>query len=115
MRRTLLALTAVLSTLALAAGPAWWKGTFTVTNDSDYDVHHLFLTPANKVSWGRDWLKNDPLLPHEQVTLTGLDCDVKLIDDEGDVCIVEDIDLCQEDLHWEVTNATLAKCSGWAK
>lgn len=101
------------------AGPkAWWKGTLTVSNLSGYAIHHLFVTPAHKVSWGKDWLKSDPLLPNEEVTLTGLDCDeydFKLIDDDGDACIVEDVDLCQEDLHWEITNQELARCSGWAK
>ena len=30
-------------------------------------------------------------------------------------CIVEDIDLCQQDAHWEITNKELAACSGFGK
>lgn len=109
---------AVVATVALAGGHAWWKGSLTVTNDSNYDIHQLFVTPAHKVKWGKDWLKKDVLQSHEEIIITGLDCDeydFKLVDEEGDVCIVEDVDLCQEDLHWEITDRELANCSGWAK
>jgi hypothetical protein len=108
----------LIAVVAFAAPPAWWKGTLTISNDSDYSVHHLHVTPAHKVSWGKDWLGSDVLLPHEEVTLSGLNCDeydIKLIDDEGDVCIVEDVDLCQKDAHWELTNKELAACSGFEK
>lgn len=110
-----LALTAV---VAVAAPPAWWKGSLTISNFSGYAIHHLYVTPAHKVSWGKDWLGTDVLFPKEEVTLTGLNCDeydLKLVDDEGDICVVEDIDLCQEDAHWEISNRDLAACSGFAK
>jgi hypothetical protein len=104
--------------MASAGGHDWWKGSLSVSNDSDYDIHHLFVTPAHRVAWSNDWLRDDPLSPHETLTISGLECDeydFKLIDDDGDVCIVEDVDLCQEDLHWEITNAELANCTGWSK
>lgn len=117
MRFIIIAAVAVTAVVASAA-PPWWKGSLTVENASDYAIHHLYLTPAHKVSWGKDWLGKDVLLPHEEVTITGLNCDeydLKLVDDEGDTCIVEDVDLCQQDAHWEVTNKELASCSGFGK
>lgn len=109
-----------LSTAAVVAwaGPAWWKGTLTIDNDSDYAVHHLYVTPAHKVSWGKDWLGKDVLFPHEFAVLSGLNCDeydIKLVDDEGDVCVVEDVDFCLQDAHWHLTNKELASCSGFEK
>ena len=104
--------------LAWAGGPKWWKGSLTVDNASDYDVHHLYLAPSHKPTWGRDWLGKDVLSPGEALLITGLDCseyDVKVIDEEGDACVIEDIDLCQEDLHWEITNRVLQNCTGWEK
>ncbi len=74
----------VLATAALAGGRDWWKGTLTVTNDSGYDIHQLYVTPAHKVKWGKDWLKKDVLQPHEEINITGLDCDeydFKLVDE----------------------------------
>lgn len=105
-------------TAAIAAPPAWWKGSLTVHNESDYDIHHLFLAPAHKRKWGKDWLGKDVLEPGESFLITGLDCtdyDIKVVDEEGDECIVEDVDFCLEDLTWEVTNRELARCAGWSK
>lgn len=104
--------------LAWAGSPAWWKGSLTVENESDYDIHHFYLAPAHKTKWGKDWLGKEVLSPGETLTITGLDCteyDIKVIDEEGDSCIVEDVDFCQEDLSWNITNRELARCSGWAK
>ncbi len=96
----------------------WWHGSITVHNDSSYAVHHLFLTPAHEVHWGPDQLHADPLEHAETVTLAGLDCeeyDLKLIDHEGDECVVEDIDLCLQDASWNLTDHELSKCSGFKK
>jgi hypothetical protein len=118
MRRRLLFVAVFAVSAVAVAGPKWWHGSLTVENRSSYDVHHLYLTPAHKISWGKDWLGDDVLQPHEKITITGLDCadyDIKVIDDDGDACIIEDIDLCQQDLGWEITDKELASCTGWAK
>lgn len=96
----------------------WWHGSISLTNSSSYAVHHLYLTPAHETAWGPDQLGNDVLETHENITLAGLDCsdyDLKLVDHEGDTCVVEDIDLCLQDAHWEVTDGQLAACSGFSK
>jgi hypothetical protein len=98
--------------------PSWWHSSVTVENHSDYAIHHLYFTPANSLSWGKDQLGSDVLFPNEQATLKGLECDVydlKFVDDEGDECIVEDIDLCLEKAVWSLDNDDLAACSGFEK
>lgn len=96
----------------------WWHGTISIDNDSSYAVHHVYLTPAHAVSWGPDQLGTDVLNPHEVALLSGLDCteyDLRLVDHEGDECVVEDIDLCLQDAHWHLTDNALAACSGFSK
>ena len=112
-----LAATACATTHA-AVGHEWFHGSITIDNDSDYAVHHVFLTPAHAISWGPDQLGTDVLFPHETAALAGLECeeyDLKLVDNDGDTCVVEDIDLCLQDAHWHLTNAQLAACSGFSK
>lgn len=123
MNRFRLVVIAALSFVAAAcattsASHSWWSGSLTIDNDSNYAVHHLFLTPAHAIAWGPDQLGTDVLFPHEIAHLSGLDCsdyDLKLIDDDGDECVVEDIDLCLQDAHWHLTDAQLSACSGFRK
>ena len=106
------------ATTSKAGGHEWWHGSVTVQNDSSYNVHHLFLTPAHEVHWGPDWLGKDVLAHNETVTLTGLECeeyDIKVIDHEGDECVVEDLNLCLQDAHWQLTDKELTACTGFQK
>jgi hypothetical protein len=101
-----------------AATHEWFHGSITVQNDSHYAVHHLYLTPAHEVHWGPDQLGHDVLESHETVLLAGLECeeyDLKIVDHEGDECVVEDINLCLQDAHWQLTDHELASCTGFAK
>lgn len=41
--------------------------------------------------------------------------DLKLVDHEGDECVVEDINLCLQDAHWDLTDREWSSCSGFAK
>ncbi|MGC4120860.1 MAG: hypothetical protein QM765_41040 [Myxococcales bacterium] len=106
------------TTHAEKAPPSWWHSSVTVENHSDYAVHHLYFTPANALAWGPDQLGTDVLFPHEKATLAGLECeayDLKMIDEQGDECIVEDIDLCLEAAVWSLDNDDLARCTGFHK
>jgi hypothetical protein len=100
------------------AAHEWWHGSITVANDSNYDINHLFLTPSHEVHWGPDQLGQEVLASHHEMTLVGLECeayDLKLIDHEGDECVVHDIDLCLQDAHWHLTDHELSTCTGFHK
>lgn len=117
MRSFFAAVVAVFSVAAMAS-PDWWKGSLTIENHSDYAIHHLYISPSHKSKWGKDWLGTDVLNPDEKVLVSGLNCsdyDIKLVDDEGDSCVVADVDLCQEDAEWELSNRELANCTGFEK
>src|SRR5438876_703879 len=94
------------------------KATVTIANNSDYDIHHLFLAPAEHDEWGPDQLGDHVIKPGTSFTLQNIPCDeydIKLVDDEGDECVVENVSLCKGDNVWKITNNELSKCTGYHK
>jgi hypothetical protein len=88
----------------------------TIYNQSRWEIHYLFLSPSNNPNWGPDQLEDDILAPGEYLELSGIDCDtydVRLVDEDGDECIVEGIDICAEDSGWHITNQALLACQGY--
>jgi len=39
--------------------------------------------------------------------------DVRLTDEDGDECVVEDVDICGGSEGWVITNAILLECEGF--
>jgi hypothetical protein len=114
---------AVLLALTVMALPAFshaqpqGRAEFMVVNNSDYDIHQLFLSPTHKDSWGPDQL-GDKVIEHSggSFTLHGIPCahyDIKVVDEDGDACVIEDIIMCKDHTHWNLTNKELARCEGW--
>jgi hypothetical protein len=96
---------------ALAAG-----ATVKIENGSRWEIHHVFLSPSDEQSWGEDQLEDEILAPGEVLTLTGIDCDlydVKIVDQEGDACILEEVDLCEGQSVWKITDEDLLECEGY--
>ena len=88
-----------------------------VVNNSDWDIHELYLSPTHKDSWGPDQL-GDKVIRRGggSFTLHSIPCghyDVKVVDEDGDACVIEDIVMCKDHTHWNVTNKELTKCEGW--
>ena len=115
-------LSAVLLALVMMAMPAAssaepQKAQFMIVNNSDWDIHELYLSPTHKDSWGPDQL-GDHVIKHGggSFTLHSIPCghyDVKVVDEDGDDCVIEDVYMCKDHTHWNVTNKELAKCEGW--
>lgn len=82
--------------------------TLRVTNNSDFAIEEIYVTPVDNPDWGPNRLGGDVLLPDESLTL-GVRCDfydAKLIDESGVDCIVRDLDLCANDADWVIRNNT---------
>lgn len=100
-------------TLPLAAGAETKKATVKVTNNSDWSIDNFFLSPVNVTEWGQDQLGEKIIGKGETFTLTDIPCDkfdVKLVDGDGDECVVEDVDICGKSNEWIITSAELVKC-----
>lgn len=114
-----LAVTACALTLALAALPATAakkKADVQVVNDSDWAIHHMFLSPVDDDQWGPDQLGEYTIEPGEAFTLENVPCDlydVKLIDEDDDECVITEVEICKADQSWVVTSEDLASCQGY--
>ena len=92
------------------------KANVRVTNLSDFTIHHLFLSPASEEHWGPDQLRDDVIETDDSFTITSIPCDaydVKVVDEDGDECIVEEVDICGNGQHWKITNEDLLECEGY--
>lgn len=111
----LFALTMLALPLASRAQPS--AAVFMIVNRSDWDIHRLYLSPTHKDSWGPDQL-GDEVIKHGggSYTLHSIPCghyDIKVVDEDGDDCVIEDVTMCKDHTHWDITNKELANCEGW--
>ena len=99
---------------ASAAEPQ--RGEFMVVNQSSYTFMRLYLSSSTRRAWGPDQLGRKTIAPGNSFTLNSIPCglyDVKLVDEDGDACIVTEVPMCRNHTHWEVTNSLLASCEGY--
>jgi hypothetical protein len=110
----LFALAALALPLPTKAQPQ--RAEFMINNRSDWDIYHMYLSPEQKDTWGEDQLGEHVIKAGESFTLNDIPCgeyDIKLVDEDGDACVVEGIVMCKDHTHWDLTNKELAKCEGW--
>ena len=104
----------VLCSLATPAFAA--KATVKVINQSKWEIHHIFLSASAEDEWGPDQLDDEILTKGDSLTLTGIDCDlydIKVVDEDGDECIIEEVDLCNDESYWKITDKDLLECEGY--
>lgn len=114
MKKLLLSL--VVCALALPAFAAPKKATVKIINQSKWEIHHIFLSAVEDEEWGEDQLEDAVLAKGQSLTITGIPCDlydVKVVDEDGDECIIEQVDLCNDDSYWKITDKELLECEGY--
>jgi hypothetical protein len=92
------------------------KATVKVINQSKWEIHHLFLSSSSEEEWGPDQLEDEILTKGDQVTLSDIPCDeydIKVVDEDGDECIIEAVDLCKDHSFWKITDKDLLECEGY--
>jgi hypothetical protein len=112
MKKTIIAL--LLCALALPAFAK--KATVKVINQSKWEIHHLFLSAASEEEWGPDQLGEDVLNKGDSFTITDIPCDkydIKVVDEDGDECVIEAVDLCRDKSFWKITDKDLLECEGY--
>jgi hypothetical protein len=85
--------------------------TFTVFNYSHYRIDHMYVSPSGYSYWGNDRLGRDVLLPNYRFDLSVVRgwYDVKVVDQDGDSCIVPNIDFRSGE-SWTITDNVLLAC-----
>ena len=87
-----------------------------IVNSSQWAIYHFQLSPTDNENWGPDQLQDHVVQPNSSFTLKGVPCDtydVKLIDEDGDECIVAAVDVCAGAEEWHVSSEDLAACEGY--
>ncbi|HYU34155.1 MAG TPA: hypothetical protein VEW48_18535 [Thermoanaerobaculia bacterium] len=91
------------------------KSNVIVKNKSDWEIHQFFLSSVDTDKWGPDQLGNQVIGTGETFTLKGVPCDsydVKLVDEDGDECVVSGVDICGDQQGWVINNDDLLDCEG---
>jgi hypothetical protein len=92
------------------------KANVKVINQSKWEIHHIFLSSSDEAEWGEDQLEDDILTKGDSLTLTSIPCDlydIKVIDEDGDECVIEQVDLCGDSSYWKITDKALLECEGY--
>jgi len=109
---------ALLSLLLLAfafpSNAARKTATIKVVNNSKWEIHHLYLSSTSNKHWGPDQLGDNIIESGGgKYTLTDIDCDhydIKIVDEDGDECVIEDVEMCGDHTIWKITDKNLLAC-----
>ena len=85
----------------------------TVTNRSDWRIDQFFMSPSASDDWGNDLLGEKVLDKGSTLTLSEIPCnlwDIRVVDVDGDECILKGINLCSADATWDITSQGLLEC-----
>jgi hypothetical protein len=88
----------------------------TFRNRSNYAIFHIHMSSVNTTAWGPDQLGVNVLRAGGDFTLNNIPCDhydLRLIDEDGDECVVRNIGVCDENSGWTIDNQDLLSCQGW--
>src|SRR3990172_7156662 len=89
------------------------RASVTIVNKSDWRLDQLYLSATDEDEWGPDQLGKDVIDTGGAFTLTDITCDtydVKLVDEDGDECVLQGVDLCGSSEKWTITSKDLLKC-----
>lgn len=105
---------AIIAALALpATALAADNSTIHIKNKSDWEIHHFFLSPTDQDHWGADQLGDKVISTGGDFELHKVPCDsydIKLIDEDGDECVIGGVDICASKEGWVITNDELLDC-----
>ncbi len=113
MRKFQFLLLAFTLLLPLSASADRHGASIKVVNRSKWDIHHLYLSPKHDRHWGPDQLGEAVIESGETFTLTNIACndyDIRIVDEDGDECVVEDVNLCGDHTIWKITDKILLAC-----
>ena len=98
----------------LAALPAAAKNaSVTIKNKSHWEIHQMYFSATSQDQWGPDQLGNHTIAAKGgSYTLTDIPCDkydVRLVDEDGDECVVGHVGLCSDN-EWVIKDDDLLSC-----
>jgi hypothetical protein len=113
--KTLRSLLAVVAVLAVALSVWAGANSVTVFNQTAWVLTHFYLSPVDEADWGPDQLGDQVIGEGDSFEIRNIPCDsydVRLIDEDGDECIVAEVDICSGDEGWVIDSEALLECEG---
>ncbi|MBW1879760.1 MAG: hypothetical protein JRJ84_15465 [Deltaproteobacteria bacterium] len=104
---------ALLACQAGSATTASAGGSITIENQSAWAIYRFYLSPVTDSSWGDDHLGTEVISTGETFALNGVACtsyDVKIVDEDGDECVMNAVDICGDSNRWVIDSAALLAC-----
>jgi hypothetical protein len=85
--------------------------TFTVYNNSSYTIDQLYVSSTYDHTWEQDRLGSNYFPPNYRMDLRVAPgfYDVKLVDEDGDSCVVPNVDF-RSGTTWTIDNTVLLAC-----
>ena len=87
---------------------------WTIENSSKWAIHEVYISPCGNRYWGSDKLGRSAIMhtgDRYGIEVSGGCYDVKLVDEDGDVCVINKVRI-NGDESWEVTDRNLLNCEG---
>jgi uncharacterized protein (DUF2141 family) len=84
-----------------------------IKNSSSWVLTELYVSSTGEDEWGPDQLEEQVIGSGETFKLNGVPCgeyDVKVVDEDGDSCVLEEVALCGGEDAWEVEDDVLLGC-----
>jgi len=86
----------------------------TITNNSNREIRHVFLSAPDSNNWGADQLGNSVISANGgSVTLSNVSCSgasIKVIAEDADGCFSYQVVTCSENATWTITSDTARDC-----
>ena len=117
--KRVLRLTSVVLVLFAVSIPAFARkknATAKVSNFSKWEIHEIYLAESESDNWGAERLRGRVLKNGDSFVLQNLACDtydVKIVDEDGEECVIEQVELCGGTTHWRITDEDLLACEGY--
>lgn len=99
----------------LLSNAARQSTTITISNNSNRQVVHVYLSSTAQDNWGPDLLSPSVIAPGGTFTLNNVDCsgaDLKVVAEDLDGCFMYQVVSCGQSSTWTITNETTRDCGG---
>ncbi len=100
------------SVLLLMTASSAFALSLELVNKSKWEIHELYFSDTDESDWGEDQLDDEIIETKDSFTLTKIakgKYDVKIVDEDGDSCEIEDVDFTSSE-KFEITDEILLGC-----
>ena len=85
----------------------------TIVNNSNREIHHVYLSAADQNNWGPDQLGSSVIAAGGGSVTLNVSCDassVKVITEDHQGCFLYKVVACSQATTWTITNETTPDC-----